>query len=77
MQLTRAAKEAGEELVNLRKLTKGRLYMNCPHCNKAVVIAEGRGLVAWDEEAARLEREQAADKATEVESVLAERDQRA
>ena len=70
---SRAVKDAEQELANLRKLAKDSPYtMTCPHCNKAVVLEDGV-LEPGNEEAARLGRERAADKAIEVEGVLAER----
>ena len=69
----RAVKESEQELANLRKLTKEHRYMDCPHCKKAVVLSDQGKLVAWDEEAAQRDREEAAKKATAVEGALAVR----
>ena len=61
------------ELGFQRDLAKGRLYLTCPHCNKAVVVSDQGGLVSWDEESARLASEEAGRKAKDVEGVFAER----
>ena len=67
-------KEAERELVIQRGFARvKKANLSCPHCQRAVVLGPDGVLEQYDEEAARLGREQAAAKATEVESVLAER----
>ena len=73
-EAAREVKEAEQELAKQRELSKGRIYLNCPHCSQPVVVNEkggsgglgrGRGTSSAREEASR--------KATVVEGVLAER----
>ena len=71
-QAASEVKKAEQELANLRKVTKGRPYLNCPHCSKTVVLDDLGDLVSWDEEAARIDRDEAADKASQVVGTLAD-----
>ena len=69
-----AVKEAERELVILRGIARVKeANLSCPHCQRAVVLGSDGELEQYDEEAARFGRERAADKAIQVEGVLAER----
>ena len=73
-QAASEVKEAEKELEIQRSLARVKAAnLSCPHCQRAVVMGLDGVLEQYDEEAARLSREDAARKATEVEGVLAGR----
>ena len=69
----RAVNDAQAQITGLRALARETAHLSCPHCQRAVVLGVDGVLEQYDEEAARLDREQAKAKAVEVEGVLAER----
>ena len=69
----RAVNDAQAQITGLRALARETAHLSCPHCQRAVVLGVDGVLEQYDEEAARLDREQAKTKAVEVEGVLAER----
>ena len=69
----KAVKEAERELSNLRDLAKERPHLSCPHCQRGVAVGEDGVLEQYDEESARLGREQAKTNAQDVSVVLAKR----
>ena len=73
-QAASEVKEAEKELEIQRSLARVKAAnLSCPHCQRAVVMGLDGVLEQYDEEAARLSREDAARKATEVQGVLAGR----
>ena len=68
----KAVNDTQAEITGLRVLARETAHLSCPHCQRAVVLGVDGVLEQYDEEAARLEREQAADTAAELEGVLAE-----
>ena len=69
----RAVKETERELSTLRDRAKERPHLSCPHCQRGVTMGEDGVLEQYDEEAARLGREQAKTQAQDVSVVLAKR----
>ena len=66
----RAVKAADMEIAKQRVLAQETPHLSCPHCRGAVVIAADGVLAQYDEDGARLVREQATVKATEMQAVL-------
>ena len=69
-----AVKAAEKELAIQRGFARVKdANLSCPHCQRAVVMGSDGVLEQYDEEAARLDREEEEDRAIYLEGVLAER----
>ena len=69
---SRVVNDTQVEITRLRVIARETAHLSCPHCQRAVVLGVDGVLEQYDEEAARLEREQAADKRLYLEGVLAD-----
>ena len=70
-QIANAIMGAERDLAHQRLLARETAHLTCPHCQRGVVMGSDGVLEQYDEDVARLDREQAADRATSIESNMA------